>query len=404
MQKFELVILGAGPAGLAAATAADEQDASFIVLERGAPSRGRDRDRSDALVTGVGGAGLYSDGKFSFAPSATALWRLEPRSALREAYEWTANLLRLHDMDAPPFPHEVEVGDVSGLKRYRSEYMPLDERLSLVGSLEALAGSRIMTGTAATLRIQDRGVAAEIPGARLSGAVAVLASGRFGPLARVDGVVSTFRRVEIGMRVEQPATRFALDVGALAEQLDPKWIRRSPDGRYEWRTFCCCRRGEVVDTCFGDLVTVSGRADGPQTNRSNFGFNVRLLDPAEAEPALAAALDAARRPPLRLRAEQLVASPAESQVADALGATVATALAEGLALLCQELGVSLDGASLHLPAIEGVGYYPAVTSSLRVNAAVWAAGDASGAFRGLIPALVSGRLAAMQAIDVVRGA
>lgn len=398
-------MLGAGPAGLAAAVAARERGASFIVLERGSAARKRDRLRSEDLVTGVGGAGLYSDGKFSFAPSATSLWRLEPREGLREAYGWMAGLLRSHGMDCPPFPGQVEVEGGEGVKRYPSQYMPLEERLAVVKSMEALAEDRIVTGFDARLRAEGHRVVAALPGSpTIFGAAAVLASGRFGPLGGIDGVVPTFRRVEIGMRVEQPADRFALDVGALDDLLDPKWVRSSPDGRYEWRTFCCCRWGEVVDTRFGDIVTVSGRADGPPTERSNFGLNVRFLVPAEGEIALASALEAARRPPLRVAVEDLVDSPGKGRVAEALGPPVAIALADGLAALCCELGAEVDGASLHLPAIEGVGYYPPVTGSLRVSPTVWVAGDASGVFRGLVPALVSGRLAAMQALDAVRSA
>jgi uncharacterized FAD-dependent dehydrogenase len=308
-------------------------------------------------------------------------------------------------MDSPPFPDRVEVDGGEGLKRYPSQYMPLEERLAIVTSMEALVEDRIATGVDASLRAEDHRVVAALPGgSTICGAAAVLASGRFGPLRGIDGVIPKYRRVEIGMRVEQPADRFALDIRALDDLLDPKWVRRSPDGRYEWRTFCCCRRGEVVQTRYGDLVTVSGRADGPPTERSNFGLNVRFLVPAEGEIALASALEAARRQPVRVAVDDLVDGREGSRVAKALGPSVAVALADGLAALCSELRVEIDEASLHLPAIEGVGYYPPVSGSLRVSPTVWVAGDASGAFRGLVPAFVSGRLAAMQALDSVRNA
>ena len=405
VDECELIVLGAGPAGLAAAVAAQERDASFVVVERGSAARGRDRLRSRDLVTGVGGAGLYSDGKFSFAPSATSLWRLEPREALREAYGWTARLLGSHGIDCPAFPEQAEVDGGDGVKRYPSQYMPLEERLAIVTSLEALAQERIVTGVDARLRAESEAVVAALPGgSTTSGTAAVVASGRFGPLRRIDGIVPTFRRVEIGIRVEQPADSFALDIGSLDDLLDPKWVRRSRDGRYEWRTFCCCRRGEVVETRYGDIVTVSGRADGPPTERSNFGLNVRFLVPAEGELALASALEAARRSPQRVAVEDLVNGREESRIAEALGPSVAIALADGLEALCTDLGVEIDEACLHLPAIEGVGYYPPVSGSLRVSPTVWVAGDATGVFRGLVAAFVSGRLAAQQALDSVRSA
>ena len=404
MEECELVVVGAGPAGLAAAAAARDAGASFVVLERGAPATLRDRARPEQLVTGVGGAGLYSDGKFSFAPSATALWRLEPRGALREAYAWTAELLRAHGIASPAFPEHMGDGPADRLKRYPSHYMSLESRLELIESLATIAGERILTGIDACLRVEPTGVFAELPGDSVASDAAVLASGRFGPLRQLAGVAPVFRRVELGMRVEQSADRFALDAGEMADLLDPKWVRLSADGRHEWRTFCCCRCGEVVDTDFGDLITVSGRADGPPTDRSNFGLNVRFLDRREAEEALAAALDAAQRPPVRMEAKELLDDPAASRAGEALGPVTAAALADGLLALGEDVGAAFDEAVLHMPAIEGVGYYPPVRDVLQVSPALWAAGDATGAFRGLVAALVSGRLAALQALESVRAA
>lgn len=376
---------------------------SCVVLERGDSVRDRDRSRASDLVVGVGGAGLYSDGKFSFAPSATKLWELEPRVALNEAYNWTATTLLEHGVNAPPLPAwGASKGEDGLIKAYPSQYMGLDERLALIDSLERQVGDALVTGADVCLRARPEGVAGDLQDRRFLGRTGIVASGRFGPLRAVEGLPSEFRRVEIGMRVEQRADRFVLNAESVAALLDPKWVRRSPDGRREWRTFCCCRRGEVVETCFDDITTVSGRADGPPTDRSNFGLNVRFLEVAEAEDALARVMEAARRPALRVQAGDLLEGGTASRTVDAFGANVADALAEGLTALGDDLGVDVWDATLHLPAIEGVGYYPPVSGSLRVRSAIWVAGDVTGVFRGLVPALVSGRLAAMEAIDVLR--
>jgi len=84
--------------------------------------------------------------------------------------------------------------------------------------------------------------------ARVEAAGVVFAGGRFGPVAwRVifpQGPL-TFHRAEVGVRLEQNAAAFFLRREA---PLDPKLLAGSADGRYGWRTFCCCRGGEVVAT------------------------------------------------------------------------------------------------------------------------------------------------------------
>lgn len=400
----ELVVLGAGPAGLSAGLAALERGIDCVVFERGGTASSRDRHRAEDLVSGVGGAGLYSDGKFSFAPSATRLWELRPAVALREAYGWVANQLDEHGISAPAFPDGVDLEHNAAdgsLKPYPSQYMPLEDRMLLVGSLAERLGEKLIVGSSGRLAGTETGVIVETETGSLGANAGVIATGRFGPLDSLAAKPRCFRRVEVGMRVEQGADSFALDNGSFGELLDPKWVLVSPDGRFEWRTFCCCRGGEVVETCFDGLATVSGRAEGPATGRSNFGLNVRFVDPQEGIDALEFVLSAARQPALEVEALELLDSPESGPVAERLGANASGALAAGLQTLGEELGQSFRDATLHVPALEGVGYYPPVDDTLRVAKSIWAAGDATGVFRGLVPALVSGRMAAMAASDAL---
>lgn len=394
-ERVDAIVIGAGPSGLAAGAAMANQGCSIRILERGSLMSRRDRARAADLVCGVGGAGLYSDGKFSFAPSGTALWGLQPRQALREAYQWTSALLEAGGLDVPPFP-ELPSGGTRGLsvlKPYPSQYMSLRARMDLIAGLEEDLGHQLVTRAPAALDMVLDGVVARYGEEELHARAAIIASGRFAPLQSVSGLGTQFRRVEIGMRVEQDSASFALDAPEVAGLLDPKWVRQSADGRLEWRTFCCCRDGEVVETKFEDLTTVSGRADGAATGLSNFGMNVRFLDPDAGQDALMRSLAASRRPALRLPAADLLVSPTANAIADQLGSQIAQALWDGLRFLAEDFAVDVTNAMLHLPAIEGLGYYPRVDETLRAGSCIWVAGDATGAFRGLVPALVSGWLA-----------
>lgn len=86
---FDLVIVGAGPAGLAAAQGFASSRYSVALVDGGKPVRARDRYAPSDMTRGHGGAGLFSDGKFSFFPSATELWMLPGTRELHGAYSWT---------------------------------------------------------------------------------------------------------------------------------------------------------------------------------------------------------------------------------------------------------------------------------------------------------------------------
>ena len=210
--RVDVVVLGAGPAGLAAGCAAADAGVEVLVLEAGQRAEQRDRDRPADLAQGVGGAGLHSDGKFSFAPSATALWVLEPRSLLEAAYAWTAKLLGEFGVLAPPFPEGPAPIVAGPVKAYPSQYMSPENRAALVTELAARLGSRLHADTPARLAESDDELAVTLAdGTLIRAGALVLAGGRFGPLLEASTPIR-FRRVELGVRVETPADRFPLDV------------------------------------------------------------------------------------------------------------------------------------------------------------------------------------------------
>src|SRR5690242_16509659 len=143
MISVDVVVLGGGPAGLAAAIACSRSGLKVALLERGREAATRNRyDRHD-IVAGIGGAGLYSDGKFSFHPSATQLWQVQPYSLLREAYHWYVGLLSQFDVACPVFPDSdpqsfpglVGEGLSFSSKRYLSVYLTFEQRLALISLL-----------------------------------------------------------------------------------------------------------------------------------------------------------------------------------------------------------------------------------------------------------------------------
>jgi hypothetical protein len=414
---YDVAVVGAGPAGLAAALASRRLGASVVILEQGKPLLQRSQDDQTDIVSGVGGAGLCSDGKFSFFPSATALWSVEPHRLLRAGYEWLKDILTSSGMAVPDFPSNffrVEAPQADRLirKEYPSFYLPVKDRNAIVWQLATELAVCLRPDqyvkiieqrpdNSVWLRGRDGLVLAK---ARR----VVLALGRLGPLMLHQSLASqdfVFRRVELGIRIEQAAKNFVLSRDGC---LDPKLVIHSADG-CSCRTFCCCRDGLIVATSSSGLISVSGRADCPPTGRSNIGFLVRLTDVLAGAAALR---DALRLQPLdRPIVEGLsdLIDPsgrvrASSRIARLLGPTTARHLAQGLNGLRASVDLPMADVELHAPAIEGIGWYPRIGLDLKIpDRPMFVAGDTTGIFRGLTAALVSGYVAGSAATLAVIG-
>lgn len=410
MDNSDIAIIGAGPAGLAAADLLSCSGHDVVLIDSGKQVGQRDRYVAEEITRGHGGAGLFSDGKFSFFPSASNLWLLPHSTDLHAAYDWTCSLLQSYNLDTPPFPDDANaytagVGEWV-LKEYPSDYLSLEARIDLTSRLIDAMDCSIIAETEVIAAEYERGrdvfeLTLLGPGGHKSQLQArriLIATGRFGPLGLSNlSKDMAFRRLEVGFRIEQPADRaFFRDM----KQLDPKLTFRQQGGSVEWRTFCACRNGETALTETHGLWTVSGRADGPPTGRSNIGFNTRITDEEMAArtlpPMLAAISDRASHFALPL--DGVIAG--EKQMNAVLDRVYGPELRELMVRGLYHLesvypGMRDTGTRLIGPTLEGVGWYIKLDGDLRFpDAPAWVAGDACGLFRGIVAAMISGRYAA----------
>ena len=77
-----VAVIGGGPAGLSAAVALSKLGFEPIVFEKG--KHHKNRSLYQDLCYGIGGCGLFSDGKFSYHPSGTNLYKIRPEQMLLE--------------------------------------------------------------------------------------------------------------------------------------------------------------------------------------------------------------------------------------------------------------------------------------------------------------------------------
>ena len=286
----DVLIVGAGPAGLAAAHRCQSEGVSFILIETGQSLENRQDQALEDLGSGVGGSGLYSDGKLSFYPSAHALWSLSAERLLREAYGWLQNLTVDLVGHFPPFPDVLYADDhspaVSSQMFDRKDYISLvlgpKERRELVQRLLGPIRHRIRVGTRVGSIVKHGGIFdvtlehrdASIE--QLKASRIILCPGRYGShlMPRISPELDTiFRRFEFGVRIEQPLSSFFLRDDPTT---DTKLLFSNPDQTVAWRTFCCCRDGVVLASRLGQLQTYSGTSCS-SSGLSNIGFNCRVL-------------------------------------------------------------------------------------------------------------------------------
>jgi uncharacterized protein len=365
----------------------------MIVLEVGTSLLERRRDTPAHLTSGVGGAGLYSDGKFSFYPAASALWRLHDTPRLERSYAWLLDLLRSVGVSLPAFMTNPSRFAEEGFKPYPSIYIDAPRRYQLIEQLFAPIKEKVWLQSR-LLDLQESAAGVRLLIDRcgvhtaLNAAAVLLVGGRFSPLEMSHYKTAPqmrFLRIELGLRLEGPADNpFFGELRARGGSLDPKLILRAHAS--EWRTFCCCTDGEVIEASCADFWPLSGRADCAPTGRSNVGINVRLLQP----PKDFSLSQLKGRRQFRLSLREVLDGSALLQ--EVYGLSAATLLREGLSQLATRFP-SLKGEAFALlgPVIEGVGAYPESDAQLSLQGGrLYVAGDACGKFRGLVAALLSG--------------
>ena len=131
-----VAIVGGGPAGIAAAHALHRAGIPFELFDAGPPLSARRHDRAEDLGVGIGGAGLFSDGKFSFFPSGTHLYALPDRARFKAAFGAVAEMLACAGIGAPAFPGDDTAPDAALAgpfreKAYPSRYGSLAQRIRL---------------------------------------------------------------------------------------------------------------------------------------------------------------------------------------------------------------------------------------------------------------------------------
>jgi len=123
---YDSLIIGGGPSGLFCGFLLSKLGRNFAIIDRGKHFLDREPQTPEDTCTGIGGCGLFSDGKFSYFPSASKLWHLSDLSALENSYSLFTSFITAYGIDPPQwgsFSNKIgKLFNTQTEREYKSDY------------------------------------------------------------------------------------------------------------------------------------------------------------------------------------------------------------------------------------------------------------------------------------------
>ena len=429
-----MAIVGAGPAGLIAATAlarSDPRKAGRIVLFDSGPDvstrralfASRSEPRARHVISGCGGAGLYSDGKLSIANVGNdlPLSPVEFDACLGEVITLLAEYLPEKALEpelvTPPHLDRFERLGLR-LRVTPTIHLGTDGAFSLTQRLEDMlraqgVGLRFNETVHSISLLEDGNFVLTTDVGTYNVRVLVLATGKAGAafMAREMeklGVRRVINKLSLGLRVETRAENLR---GLLRFGLNPKIYREeTASGVIATKTFCICHGGILQPYLWNGIPLVGGHSLSGRAGRLS---NLAVLSEirADAFPGLMEHLAAqhSSKPLVESLAGFLAASeeplagvetslpdwlpfPVHAIYPESIYTTLKRFLADLPAL---DDRIRLDGALVAAFALEEVS--PKVVADENMETGIRnliVVGDGSGMTEGIIPAMISGLIGA----------
>lgn len=438
-KRYDVIVVGAGPAGLFAAYELSQKKfKNVLLLDKGKSSSLR--KPADALW-GVGGAGLFSDGKLNFTPrlGKTDLTEFLELPKAEKLIEEIEEIFKEFGMDGETYPTQMSLADnykmaakklgldlqIIKQKHLGSDNLPgyikeMEDRLQKSG-VEIVTGCEVIKILAKSKTV----LGIDTGKGKIMADCLLIAPGRTGnnwltkELGRLGATLEQ-KAIEVGVRIEVPAEVLQEICSVI---YDPTFYFHSASFDDQLRTFCTNPTGYVSEEHYKEFVCVNGHA---YSNKHSQNANFALLDKVSlSEPVtdtiaygesickLASTIGGGK-PILQRYAdfkryrrstwERLSKSYVEPTLKDvtpgdigmALPHRIVVNLIEGIERLNEMLpGLASDSTLIYAPEVKFFSVRPKVNKDLETEIkGLFVAGDGAGVSGNIVGAAATGIIAA----------
>lgn len=385
---YDVIIIGAGPAGLSAGHLLKKYSLNYLIIEKGKLPFDRTTSNNADVMSGVGGGGLFSDGKLSFPPSGSWLWNNLDCDKLKNAYIYLKELLKNCGIDIPDFEHEWLVKDYYNYsgdeKKYKSIIMSNYCQACLLDLLYSSNKDNLLCNctVCGIKREYNHYLVLTSSGTSFLCNQIIFASGKYGyTKIKIDNSLAKKNRLEMGIRFECPTSSFK---PSGFNSTDYKYIGHLDNGD-EIRTFCCCKNGIVLKSEFDGYISFNSSSVQGKTNRSSIGVIIRsenensklYKEMAECQTHVGYSFEEPANV-FFYSGRTFIGSKCDGIIKEVLKNRII------------DVESALNESFVFGPETEYIGQYLCINNDLEVNDSFYVIGDATGTFRGLLPALISG--------------
>lgn len=385
---YDVIIIGAGPAGLMAGYILKREGLQYLIFEKGPMLMDRCREIPEDIISGVGGGGLFSDGKLSLPPSASALWTGLPLAEIEKCFNDLADILRRIGINMPIWREEWrnQFTDRSEHKKYESILLNEFSRFRLANYLcdENMDKICAQTEVVDIVGVKDYYEIKTKNNCYFARKI-LIATGKFGNNLLIpfknNNSNFIFEKFEIGIRIEVPTDCFK----PKHEKVEDYKIIHSIEDGVELRTFCSCKDGVVLQSKFNQYWTYNGSRMSFQTHRSNIGIVIRSTRSDSVYGKQLKQWLEKNRDFFRYDLKDFI-----QKGCSIYGEKVDELLKKSIKDIVDIESIS-DDSYVYGPEIEYAGeYIDLMQKKLKLTKNIWVAGDLTGSFRGLVAAFVSG--------------